>query len=387
MLEARDRVGGRVWSQQLPNGAIVERGAEFVERDQSTLIAAVERLGLRLAPTGMSYSDREPRGGRGVTHEQLLATLAGLKRELAARPEDAALLSAAAYLNRQEIDAGAREVIAARLQVTCAHPVEEIAASHIDHISFEHVEGLRIAGGNQGVALRLAETLEPHVHLSCPVQAVSWTPGGVCVRAAETTIEADACVIAVPATVLDAMRFDPPLPGWKTGALRGVSYAHAAKLFAPLKRTAPPSAVLSVPEHFWTWTAQGADGIVQPVVSAFAGSCPALERLRVEEGAAYWLKRLCALRPDLEIDPDGADGALLSTWADDPWARGVYSVLTPTTPPGNGDALARPIACLHFAGEHTAGPWSGFMEGALRSGIRAAEEILAATPAREGMQR
>ena len=45
VLEARDRVGGRVWSQTLPNGAVFERGAEFIEHYQSEVIATVERIG------------------------------------------------------------------------------------------------------------------------------------------------------------------------------------------------------------------------------------------------------------------------------------------------------------------------------------------------------
>src|SRR5437870_30424 len=78
VLEARDRVGGRVWSQQLPNGAVVERGAEFIEHDQQEIAATVERLGLHLAPTGMAYGDREPRGGIGVERGTLLAAYEAL---------------------------------------------------------------------------------------------------------------------------------------------------------------------------------------------------------------------------------------------------------------------------------------------------------------------
>src|SRR6266704_1205455 len=87
VLEARDRVGGRVHSARLGNGAVVERGAEFIEHDHETLVATAARLGLDLAPTGMSYGDREPRGGLGVTRETLLAEVAKLERLLAERPD------------------------------------------------------------------------------------------------------------------------------------------------------------------------------------------------------------------------------------------------------------------------------------------------------------
>ena len=63
VLEARERVGGRVHSRRLANGAVVELGAEFVEDDQQTLVATAARLGLAMAPAGIAYGDREPRGG------------------------------------------------------------------------------------------------------------------------------------------------------------------------------------------------------------------------------------------------------------------------------------------------------------------------------------
>jgi hypothetical protein len=129
----------------------------------------------------------------------------------------------------------------------------------------------------------------------------------------------------------------------------------AAKLHVPLSRPAPTSAVMSVPERYWCWTAADTPG----VVNCFAGSPAALGRLA---GADVWIESLERLRPDLDL---AADHAVLTTWPD-----GAYSAAGL-----DEDALAAPAGSLHFAGEHTAGPWAGLMEGALRSGIRAAREI------------
>jgi monoamine oxidase len=405
VLEARDRVGGRVWSRALPGGAVVELGAEFVEHDQERLVATARRLGLAMAPTGMAYGDREPRGGLGVDQATLRAELDRLPRLLAERPAGPTVRgtppgprdrgtplgfpgplrpgplrdrrSVAAVLAGLPLHPGAREAIAARLQVSAAQPLERLAAGALDHAgsSFSTRESLRVAGGNQGLALRLAERLGGAVHLGSPVRTVAWSPAGVRVATDHDALAADAAVLAVPASVSGRIGFDPPLPPWKAGALGRVVYGHAAKLFVPLRRPAPPSAVLSVPDHFWTWTARGADGTVQPVVSAFAGSAPALARLGVVDGAAAWLARLRALRPDLDLDEPGV---LLSTWDDDPWVGAAYSTRVPDARPGDGELLARPVGRLHFAGEHTAGPWAGLMEGALRSGERAAAELLGA---------
>jgi monoamine oxidase len=373
VLEARDRVGGRVHSRRLGNGAVVELGAEFVEHDHQTLVTTAARLGLAMAPAGMAYGDRDPRGGLGTDRAAVLAEVRRLRGLLAAAGPDGGR-SVAEVLAGLPLDPAAREAIAARLQVSAAQPVQELAAGVLHHAgsSFSTDESLRVAGGNQGLALGLAGRLGGAVRLGTPVRAVSWSARGVRVAVDGAEVEAEACLLAVPASVIGRIRFDPPLPAWKAEALGRVVYGHAAKLFVPLRQVPPPSAVLSVPDHYWTWTARGADGTVQPVVSAFAGSAPALAALEVTAGPATWRRRLAALRPDLDLDDD----AVLSTWDDDPWVEAAYSTRTPGFDPGDPDLLARPAGPLHFAGEHTAGPWSGLMEGALRSGHRAAAELL-----------
>jgi monoamine oxidase len=287
--------------------------------------------------------------------------------------------SAAQVLAELPLDPGAGEAIAAQLQVAWARPLEQLAASVLERVraAFSSEESVRVMGGNQRIALRLAERLGPALRLASPAEAVEWSAGGVRVRAAGDWASADACVVAVPAAVLGQIRFDPPLPAWKAEALDRVVYGDAAKLVVPLAGPAPPSAVLSVREGFWTWTAKGGTGQVQPVVSALAASAPVLERLRVHYGPARWLERIRALRPDLDLEEDGA---ILATWSDDRWSRGAYSTRPADARPEDDELLARPVGPFHFAGEHTAGPWAGLMEGALRSGLRAAAEI--ASPGR-----
>ena len=75
------------------------------------------------------------------------------------------------------------------------------------------------------------------------------------------------------------------------------------------------------------------------------------------------------LRPDLAL---AAEAAVLSRWDDDPWVSAAYS--TPT--PGGGGDLTLPIGPLHFCGEHTDDAFPELMEGALRSGLRAADDVL-----------
>ncbi len=73
MLEARDRVSGRVWSQRLGNGAVVEMGAEFILPGNTVLAETARRLGLGLWEKGMAYGWREPRGGEPVSVDELVS--------------------------------------------------------------------------------------------------------------------------------------------------------------------------------------------------------------------------------------------------------------------------------------------------------------------------
>jgi monoamine oxidase len=356
-------VGGRVWSQTLPGGVIVEMGAEFVTEGYTVLPALVSRLGLELAPMGMSFTRRDPRGGIGVDAATLDAALAALVGAVEAGAGEG--LTVAELLERVPMDAGARELIGCRIQVSYAHPVSLLAAGAVRHVGelFDDVEARRVAGGNQQVAERLATGLR--VELGTPAVRVAQVEDGLCVN---DDLDVDAVVVAVPAPATDGIAFDPPLPVWKTDALARVVYGQAAKLAVPLLAGAQASSVLSVPEHFWTWTARNGDGAVAPLVTAFAGSQPAVDALQVHEGPERYLERVAALRPDLELD--GA-AAVLSTWPD-----GAYSARQPDRPADLDDRLEGTVGRIAFAGEHTERHWYSTMEGALRSGERAARQLL-----------
>lgn len=362
VLEARDRVGGRVWSVPFA-GATVERGAEFILPHDKAVLASTERLGLSLVRKGTLYGNREPRAARPVSKADVMA---GVKR-LGSEPRDGTLTAA---LRGGELEAGVAEAIQARFEVSCAYPADDLDASVLTEGAgaFGDFDTWTVEGGNDRIARELAAGLGSAVRLSAPVSRVAWRDGAVRIVAGGREAVADAAVIAVPASVLSDIEFEPALPPGKDV----VRYGQAAKLFVALRTPAPPSQVLSVPDRFWCYTQLGRDGEPLPFVGAFAGSPGALEALEVAAGSGRWLEALAALRPDLELD---VDQVLLSTWADDPWVRGAYSAASATVPLDRG-TLSGPVGPLWFAGEHTAGGWHGLMEGALRSGVRAAQQVL-----------
>jgi monoamine oxidase len=358
VFEARDRVGGRVHSQRLENGAVVELGAEFVLPGYDVLRRIASLLGLELYEKGTLYGDREPRDGPPVSHDELVAAWAALREPGTGSVADA--------IDRLVPSPGARAAVASRLATSSGYELDDQDAAALADgaAGFGDFPSHSVVGGNDGIAHALAARLD--VRTSTPVFRVTWSDSGVVVQAASDEVAADACVIATPAPHALELEWDPPLPGWKREALAGVRYGQAAKLFLPLASEAAPSQTLSVPLRFWTWTQHGA-----PVASSFAGTPSALERLDVDRGPETWATAVRRLRPDL----DYTDGpALLATWHDDPWASGAYSARTLSSPL-ESEVLARPVGPIMFAGEHTAGAWHALMEGALRSGLRAASEI------------
>ena len=369
VFEARNRVGGRVHSFPF-GGAVAERGAEFILPGNEVVLATAERLGLSLLRKGTPYGDREPKGGLAVTRAEVAQAVA----EIASRPLPDGAHTLADALGRYGLPAGVTEAIRARIEVSCAYPAEDLAASVLEEgaAAFGQFDTYTVQGGNDRIAQELAAGLGERVHLASPVRRIAWGESQIRLRAGSHVAVGDAAVLAVPATALSAMSFDPPLPPEKAATVREVRYGQAAKLFVPLRTPAPPSATLSVPGRFWCYTQLGADGEPLRFVAAFAGTPSALEALDVRSGPERWVTALRSLRPDLELDPAGAQ---ISTWAEDPWARGAYSAASATSPIET-ETLAAAVGPLAFAGEHTAGAWHGLMEGALRSGARAAQQVL-----------
>ena len=188
----------------------------------------------------------------------------------------------------------------------------------------------------------------------------------------------DACVVAVPLPHARRLLTGVgPVAGPALAILDRLGQGDAAKLHVPLLAPAGPGAVLDVPGRWWCWTARDGGPAASPVLNSFAGSAETLGELAVDGGPATWAARLAELRPELALD---LSRALVTTWHDDPWALGSYSYpragAWPGGEPVEPELRERVLGGLVLAGEWTAGAWSGLMEGALRTGERAAADVL-----------
>jgi monoamine oxidase len=376
VLEARDRVGGRVWSDELVPGdpcTIVERGAEFVLEGYDVMRAMLSEFGLDLVGTTMSYYEREPRCGDPTTLAEVARCAEVVEAAAASAPPGTTVVEAA---SAWQDSPAALAAFLSRVAITHGMNCENLSAMSVSDVASDFIRrpSWRVAGGNQQLAELLTARLGQAVRLRSPVRSVEHDEDGVRVLTDDDAVSADAVIVAVPMAVLRELPFSPIMPEYVLTAWRRAGLAHNAKLHVPLAAPAPVSAVQSVHDLFWTWTATDRSGRVQPVLHAFAGTEEGLAALEVAQGPATWARRAAALRPELAMD---LDRAMLTIWNDDPWARESYSAVTVAQVPRHDQLVGTPVGRVHFAGEHTAGDWSGLMEGALRSGARAADEVLA----------
>jgi monoamine oxidase len=378
LFEARSRVGGRVWSETITGGgrpAVIERGAEFVLRGYDTLREYCAQYQLDLVDSGMSYYVRDTPEFPEVTP----ATMASLGARAATA--SAALTqptSVAALLDSLDAHPDDRAALRARIEISAAVNAEQIDAVGVFDIvaSSEPAPSWRIGGGNQRLSHAMAAEVGDRLTLSEPVSAVTVTEAGVRVTTSRRNATFDYVVVAIPFVLLQrGMAIE--LPDWKRTALGHLAEGNAAKLHLPLASTPSTSAVMSVHDRYWTWTAIDSEDTVAPVLNCFGGNLDHLAGLQLEQGARTWADRARALRPDLDF----ADAPpMLTAWHLDEWARGAYANHAPGFTAEDAAALRQPVGNVYFAGEYTDADNIGLMEGALRSGRRAAAQIIDLLP-------
>lgn len=378
VLEARDRVGGRTWTARAANGAIVERGAEWVEEDHVHLLGLCRRFDIPLARAGMSYHDRRPLGVGAVSDADLVEGRRRVRELLEELGDRASDMTVDEALERLDVSDGVRVAFSARVQCTSGTPVDALAATHLSMLARapDAADSLRIGTGSDAPARALGEALGSRLRLGVPVTDVVVGEDAVRVTAGGEEHVADRLVLALPMPILREEPFAGVLPPAALEQLGLLSVAHAAKIAIPLTGPASPGAHLDVYRDAWMWTANGVDGELRPVLTGFVGSLPMIERLEVDDGPGTWAQRVAEMRPDTPFDEADAE---VFTWHDDPHARGVYTAVPPGARPDLG-TLRRAHGSLAIAGEFTDDAWPGYMEGAIRSGLRTAHLLDAAIP-------
>ncbi|WP_440331694.1 flavin monoamine oxidase family protein [Microbacterium sp.] len=378
VLEARDRVGGRVWSEafRAAGGShVIERGAEFVLGGYETFRHYCREHQLELVDTGMSYYVRTPADRPGVSTDAM-ATLG--RRAAEAVEAGNGARSVADVLDEIGVVGDTREALESRIEMSTAVRVDEVTAEGtLEHVaSFNPQPSWRVGGGNQRLPEAMASALPGGIRLNSKVAAVVQHGDTVVITADGEPEPFDYAVVALPFGVVNdpaSLRID--IPTRKQEAMSRVVQGNAAKLHFSLEEVPSTSAVMSVSGRFWTWTANGPGGAVAPVLNCFGGEIGHLLRLGIDQGAREWESQVRELRADLVMS---RARALLTSWPFDPLARGAYTAHAPGFSAADADALAAAHGRVYFAGEYIDPEFTGLMEGALRSGHGAAAALLAA---------
>lgn len=415
VLEARDRVGGRTWNTEI-GGQANELGGQWVGPYQEAVLETLEMLGLETFPCYREgshvYIDPDGKAHRyegeefpfppqsAAAYEAALARLDELAGELDPEapwehPEAEALdaVTFESWLAAEVSDEMARDMLRSMLAGGfIAKPARSfsllqglwmIAGAGGTYELFEPEQCLasRIVGGSQLIAAGLAERLGGRVRLDSPVSAIAWSGEGVEARAPELSVGAREAIVAVPPNLTNAIRFEPPLPGWRQRLAQDLSQGSIIKVLAVYDEPFWRADGLSgqgfgpyqlVRELYDNSPPSGKPGVLVTFLAGEAAETaarmdPADRRAAVLEGMARYLGGE-ALNPVDYVEVD---------WSEQEWTRGAYG-----TSYGTGgltrfrDDLRRPVGPIEWACSDIAGVGHIHMEGAIRMGRRAAAACL-----------
>lgn len=249
----------------------------------------------------------------------------------------------------------------------------------------------RVRGGNDHLPRAFADSLGHAIRYNTPVQAIAQTESGVRITTADgQTYEGDRAIVAASYSCVRAMRFTPALPDAKAQVVNGLRYTSVARVFlefrervwvkAGLNGTASTDLPASANERLpglWiedaTQTQHTPNGILD---CYFVGEwARRVGRMSESDRVKFALTQAERVFPGATAQFSG--NAMSKFWDEDPWANGDYCWFAPGEMKAFTPQLATAVGRIHFAGCHTSA-LPGWMQGALESGLRAADEVNAA---------
>jgi len=415
VLEARERVGGRLLNRALAGGVTVDLGGQWVGSDHVRVQQLAAELGIEIFPQHgegrnlldvggkrRRYRGTIPRLGPRVLWDIFLARrrFDRLARAVGAEEPWAAERAAeldgetlAEWCERNVRTEVARELIGLAGRTVWGEGPERLSMLHVLFYvaaagSFDKLidtEGGaqqdRLDGGAQLLPLGLAESLGDRVRLGAPVRRIEQGEDRVRVLADGIELDAERAIVAVPPAIAAKIELEPLPPGRPQLAERlrpGALTKCMAVYEAPFWRADGFSgeAVTDAGPVTLTFDSSPRDSSAG-VLLGFVGGPEARElaALPVAERRAPVLACLERLYGPRAAQPvEYAE----QTWSEEDWSGGGP---TSNFGPGGwtecGPALREPAGRLHWAGTETATVWSGYMEGALQAGERVAAEVLA----------
>jgi monoamine oxidase len=417
VLEARDRVGGRTLNQPIGEGQIVEMGGQWTGPTQDRVQALAAELGVETFPTyndgdtlafiagkRYRYSGELPRMNplalgdfvQSVLRFDRLAKRVPVERPWAAphaeRLDGTTLDSWLRHVCKTK---RARAILGAYLggllsEETPSHSLLHALFYVHSATDFETISAIeggaqqdRFVGGSQLISIRLAESLREPVRLDSPVHGITQNGEGVTVISDQIRVNAARAIVSVPPALAARIAYEPGLPPAREQLLQRLAQGTIIKA----------GAIYDEP----FWRAEGLKGFAfdteGTVLAAFDNSPPdgspgalvcyikgdASRRLRTLRPGERRAEILSGLERFFGPRASNPEAYHELDWSAEPWTRGCFSAhFGPGVWTRYGPALREPCARIHWAGAETAAVWNGYMEGAVRSGERAAAEVLEA---------
>jgi monoamine oxidase len=415
VLEARDRVGGRLLSQQLADGYTIDLGGQWIGPTQERIGALADELGVASFAQFDTGKKHMSIGGKTSTYSgeipslpiwslvNLQWTISKLERLAKkvplARPFDAAdahewdSMTVHSWMRQNVHSATAR--VALSVAVRAIFAVEPNEMSFLHFLFYVHSGGgfmrlasirdgaqqQRLVGGAQQIPEALAGQLGERVRLEQPVVAIDQRDGGVVVHTEGCRYEAERVVVAIAPALAARIDYRPALPARRDQLTQRMPMGSVIKCIAAYERP------------FWREAGFSGEllsdsGVIQLGFddSSQDGSHAALVGFILGERARFWTarpkdeRRRAVLGAFADFFGDKAREPVEyvdKDWLAEPYSRGCYvGVMPPGVQTTVGDALREPIGRIHWAGTETAVEWNGYMDGALESGARAADEVL-----------
>ncbi|WP_267895952.1 flavin monoamine oxidase family protein [Renibacterium salmoninarum] len=415
VLEARDRVGGRTWTNTI-DGAVLEIGGQWVSPDQTALKSLLTELGLEmfdryrdgdsiyLAHDGgrTRYTgDMFPASEHTVAEmDRLIGILDGLAADVGAtapwshfRARELDTISFYHWLRQHSDDEEACNniglFIAGGMLTKPAHAFSTLqavlmsasAGSFSNLTDEDFILDKRVIGGMQQVSERLAAKLGTDVRLNSPVRTIRWTEDGVTVEADGVVVEGRRVVMAVPPNLYSRVSFDPPLPRRQHQMHQHQSLGLVIKVHA----------VYETP--FWradglSGTGFGADELVQEVYdnSNYKDSRGTLVGFISDEKADHVFelsevdRRVQILKSLANyLGPQAQEPVVYyeSDWGSEEWTRGAYAASYDLGGLHRyGADQLKPVGPIHWSSSDLAAEGYQHVDGAVRMGEYTASNLV-----------
>jgi monoamine oxidase len=414
VLEARDRVGGRIFSASRDegDGVVLDLGAQWVGPEQTRVMELIADFGLTKVEEGVpgdiswSIAGKKSVGGTRLpkvglrTRFEMLALAAAIRLMYPRLPSDAPWTAKPARRwDSETAEKWIRRFVRTRAGMALAeiyvrgNTAIELSETSIYALvadirgcgtlgSIERAENFKIAEGAFEIPHRLSLPLEESIHLSTPVRAISQDDEAVTVVTDTMTIRCRRAIVCAPAVVAKEIRFDPPLPqrteALFANTLMGTCLKFQALYDRPFWRSRGLNGCILSGDHAVSLTYDNSPraGSGAGVIVGFVLGDQA-RRLSALSPEAQELEILDCLEEFLGTSAKQPTALVVQDWNKEQWSRGAYSAhYAPGILTTAGPALWESCGRVHWAGTETSLEWTGYMEGAVRSADRVVREIV-----------